>query len=126
MVLVCGCDGYFEFNVMIFLIVYLFYEVIYCFLNGVCVFVDWCVSGIEVDVVCCCELVDWLFMFVIVLNLYIGYDVVVVVVKEVFVKNKILCEVVFERGFFDVVMFDCVFDLVVMIWLGEGLFVGGG
>lgn len=41
-----------------------------------------------------CEMMECLVVFVIVLNLYIGYKCVIVVVVEVYVIGKLICEVV--------------------------------
>lgn len=57
-------------------------------------------------------------MLVIVLNLYIGYDKVVEIVKKVYVEGIILCVVVLQLGYLDEVQFD------EWVWLEQMLEVG--
>lgn len=52
---------------------------------------------------------------VISLNFYIGYEKVVVFVKEVFVIGKMICEFCCEYGVFFEVMLIEVFDLMLMM-----------
>lgn len=63
-------------------------------MDVIVLFNDNCVVGIEVDEEVINENVNCLLMFVIVLNLYIGYENVVKIVKYVYKEGLILKEVV--------------------------------
>lgn len=101
-----GMIGQFELNV--FKLVMIFNFLIFvCLIGDVCVsFDENCVKGIEFNYDCIKQNFNNLLMLVIVLNIYIGYDNVVVIVKKVYVENFIFKEVAIELGLFMVEQFD--------------------
>lgn len=100
-VVMAGRDGHFELNVTIPLIAHALHRSIEALSNGIRVFAQQCVAGIEVNKERCKELVDRSLMLVTALNPYIGYDKAAYVAKKAFVENKTLRQVVLEEGFLD-------------------------
>ena len=92
------------------LIAHCLHESIHCLSNGISVFVEKCVAGIEADAARCRELVDRSLMLVTALNPYIGYDAAAAVAKEAFASGKTLREVVLARGLLDPATLDAVLD----------------
>ena len=111
----CGRDGHFELNVTIPLIAYALHESIRCLSNGAHTFADQCVSGIEVNVERCKELVDRSLMLVTALNPYIGYDKAAEVAKTALSENKTLREVILEKGLLDEATLEKALDPMEMI-----------
>lgn len=111
----CGRDGHFELNVTIPLIAHSLHETIRCLSNGVRVFTDRCISGIEPNIERCKELVERSLMLVTALNPHIGYDKAAYVAKEAFSKNKTLKEVVLKEKFLDEKTLEKVLDPKTMI-----------
>ena len=109
-VVMCGRDGHFELNVTLPLIAHCLHESIHCLSNGITVFVDKCVAGIEADAARCRELVDRSLMLVTALNPYIGYDAAAAVAKEAFATGKTLREIVLARRLLDAATLDSVLD----------------
>ena len=114
-VMMCGRDGHFELNVTLPLITYALHESIHCLTNGVNVFVDRCVSGLEADGAHCRELVDRSLMLVTALNPVIGYDAAALVAKEAQSTGKTLRQVVLERGLLDETSLDRALDPAAML-----------
>jgi fumarate hydratase class II len=80
------------------LIAHCLHESIHCLTNGVTVFTEKCVAGIEADPERCRELVERSLMLVTALNPHIGYDAAAQVAKEALVSGRTLRDVVLERG----------------------------
>jgi len=97
-VVVCGRDGHFELNVTIPLIAHLLHESIECLSNGVRVFAQRCVEGIQANEKRCEGFVERSLMLVTALNPYIGYDKAAYVAKRAFNEGKTLREVVLKEG----------------------------
>jgi fumarate hydratase class II len=106
----CGRDGHFELNVTLPLMAHCLHESIHCLTNGVTVFADRCVAGLEADAERCRELVDRSLMLVTALNPHIGYDAAAAVAKEAFATGKTLRELVLARGLMDAATLDRVLD----------------
>lgn len=64
-----------------------------------CGFNEYCVVGIEFNCDCIIQLLNELLMLVIVLNIYIGYDKVVEIVKKVYKEGLIFKVVVLKLGY---------------------------
>lgn len=109
-VVMCGRDGHFELNVTIPLIAHALHRSIEALSNGVKVFAQQCVAGIEVNKERCKELVDRSLMLITALNPYIGYDKAAYVAKKAFTENKTLKEVVLEEGLLDQATLNKVLD----------------
>ena len=125
-VVMCGRDGHFELNVTMPLIAHCLHESIHCLSNGISVFVEKCVAGIEADAARCRELVDRSLMLVTALNPYIGYDAAAAVAKEAFASGKTLREVVLARRLLDPATLDSVLDPRSMVKPGASTVSGGG
>lgn len=100
-VVMCGKDGHFELNVTIPLIAHALHRPIEALSNGIRIFAEKCVAGIEVNKERCKELVDRSLMLVTALNPYIGYDKAAYVAKRAFAENKTLREIVLEEKLLD-------------------------
>jgi fumarate hydratase class II len=118
-VALCGRDGHFELNATLPLIAHALHETIHCLANGVRVFCDRCVRGLEADAARCRELVDRSLMLVTALNPHIGYDAAAAVAKEAFAKNQTLREVVLEKKLLDAATLDRALDPVAMAQPGK-------
>jgi fumarate hydratase class II len=113
-VALCGRDGHFELNVTLPLIAHCLHEAIHCLGNGVAVFTEKCVLGLEADAGRCRELVDRSLMLVTALNPHIGYDAAAAVAKEAFASGRTLRDVVLERKLLDAATLARVLDPVEM------------
>jgi fumarate hydratase, class II len=102
----CSRDGHLELNVTLPLLAHCLHESIHCLTNGVMVFTEKCVRGLEADEARCRELVDRSLMLVTALNPYIGYDQAAAVAKEAFATGKTLREVVLARKLMDAATLD--------------------
>jgi fumarate hydratase class II len=109
-VVMCGRDGHFELNVTLPLITHCLHESIHCLANGVTIFTEKCVTGLEADALRCRELVDRSLMLVTALNPHIGYDAAAAVAKEALTTGKTLREVVLARKLMDAATLDRVLD----------------
>lgn len=96
-----GREGYFELNTSLPLMAHCLHESIACLANGVRVFTEKCVRGLEADVERCRELMERSLMLVTALNPLIGYDRAASVAKEALESGKTLREVVLARGLLD-------------------------
>lgn len=92
-----GREGHFELNATLPLMTHCLHESITCLSNGVRVFTEKCIAGLEVDVERCRELMESSLMLVTALNPLIGYDTAASVAKEALRDGKTLREVVLER-----------------------------
>ncbi len=106
----CGRDGHFELNVTLPLLAHCLHEAIHCLTNGVTVFTEKCIVGIEADPARCRELVDRSLMLVTALNPHIGYDAAAAVAKEAFATGKTLREVVLAKKLMDAATLDRALD----------------
>lgn len=110
-----GMIGYFELNVFKLMMIYNFLMLV-CLIGEVVVsFNDNCVVGIEFNMKCIQEYFNNSLMLVMVLNIKIGYDKVVKIVKKVYNEDIILKVVVIEFGYFIVEEFDewvCFEDMI--------------
>jgi fumarate hydratase, class II len=109
-VVMCGRDGHFELNVTLPLMAHSLHEAVHCLANGVRVFTERCVVGLEADPARCRELVDRSLMLVTALNPHIGYDAAAAVAKEAFATGKTLRQVVLEKKLLDAATLDRVLD----------------
>jgi fumarate hydratase, class II len=109
-VVMCGRDGHFELNVTLPLMAHCLHESVHCLSNGVAVFTEKCVDGLEADAARCRELVDRSLMLVTALNPHIGYDQSAAVAKEAFTTGKTLREVVLGRKLMDAATLDRALD----------------
>jgi fumarate hydratase, class II len=109
-VMMCGRDGHFELNVTLPLIAHCLHESVHCLANGVAVFTEKCVDGLEADAARCHELVNRSLMLVTALNPHIGYDQAAAVAKEAFTTGRTLREVVLERKLMDSATLDRALD----------------
>lgn len=109
-VVMSGRDGHFELNVTLPLLAHCLHESIHCLANGVAVFTEKCVAGLEADAGRCRELVDRSLMLVTALNPHIGYDAAAAVAKEALASGKTLREVVLEKKLMDAATLDRALD----------------
>jgi fumarate hydratase, class II len=109
-VVMAGRDGHFELNVTLPLITYSLHESIHCLANGITVFTEKCVIGLEADAERCRELVDRSLMLVTALNPHIGYDAAAGVAKEALATGKTLREVVLAKKLMDAATLDRALD----------------
>jgi fumarate hydratase class II len=109
-IVMCGRDGHFELNVTLPLITHCLHESIHCLANGVSVFTEKCVVGLEADASRCRELVDRSLMLVTALNPHIGYDAAAEVAKEALMTGKTLREIVLARKLMDPAALDRALD----------------
>lgn len=63
--------------------------------NGFRSFIDYCLVGIEVNEMCMKEYVEKSVGIIIVVNFYLGYEVVLCIVCEVILIGKLICEFCF-------------------------------
>ena len=101
MVALCGREGQLELNATIPLIAFALHEAVRCLSNGVRVFADACVHGIQADVTHCGELADRSLMLATALNPHLGYDKAASVAKEALATNRTLKEILLERRWMD-------------------------
>lgn len=113
-----GVSGNFELNVFKLVIIYNFLQSVCLLGDGMVSFEEYCVCGIEVNYSCIGELMEKLFMLVMVLVLYIGYDKVVKIVKQVYYDGIILKQVVLVFGYVMEEQFVEWIKLEQMMWLG--------
>lgn len=118
-----GVFGFFEFNVVIFVMGIVVFELICLLLNVLCVFVDKIIDGLQVNVECVVVFVGMSLLIVMLLNKFIGYEVVVKIVKYVVVKGIMVCDVVIDLGYVEcgdlmLEQLDEKFDLLFMMYLG--------
>ncbi len=99
-------DGHFELNVTIPLIAHSLHDTIHCLSNGVRVFAEACVAGIEADPSRCRELVERSLMLVTALAPHLGYDVAAAIAKEAHARDLTLREVVLEKKLLDAKVLD--------------------
>ena len=125
-VVMCGRDGHFELNVTLPLIAHCLHEAVHCLGNGVNVFTEKCVSGLEADAARCRELVDRSLMLVTALNPHIGYDQAAAVAKEAFTTGRTLREIVLARKLMDAATLDRALDPLGMTRPNAGAPGGGG
>lgn len=109
-VVMCGGGGHLELNATMPLIAHALHEAMHCLSNGVRVFADACVQGIEGDRARCSELAGHSLMLVTALNPLIGYDKAAAVAKEALATNRTLREVVLEKRLLDAATLDRVLD----------------
>ena len=94
----CGREGQFELNATLPLIAQCLHEAVHTLANGVRVFAERCIAGLEADAVRCLELVNRSLMLVTALNPHIGYDQAAAVAKEALLTGKTLREIVLARN----------------------------
>lgn len=121
-----GRDGHFELNVTLPLMAHCLHESIHCLANGVRVFTEKCVSGLEADAVRCRELVDRSLMLVTALNPHIGYDAAAAIAKEAHATGRTLRELVLERNLMDAATLDAALDPLSMTKPGAASPGAGG
>jgi fumarate hydratase class II len=109
-----GRDGHFELNVTLPLMAHCLHEAIHCLGNGVRLFTEKCVAGLEADPTRCRELVERSLMLVTALNPHIGYDAAAAVAKEAYVSGRTLRELVLEKKLMDAATLDRVLDPLAM------------
>lgn len=109
-VVLAGRDGQLELNVTLPLLAHSLHEAIGCLANGVAVFREKCVVGLEADEARCRELVDRSLMLVTALNPHIGYDAAAAVAKEAYATGRTLREIVLERKLLDAATLDRALD----------------
>lgn len=97
----CGREGHFELNATLPLMAHCLHESVTCLSNGIRVFTEKCVDGLEADVERCRELMEQSLMLVTALNPHIGYEVAASVAKEALDSGKTLREVVLAHGLTD-------------------------
>ena len=119
-VAMAGRDGHLELNATLPLMAQCLHEAIHCLANGVRVFTEKCVAGLEVDAERCTELVGRSLMLVTALNPLIGYDAAAQVAKEAHATGKTLRQVVLERKLLDAATLDRVLDPLAMTKPGAG------
>jgi fumarate hydratase class II len=126
-VAMCGREGHFELNVTIPLIAHCLHEAVHCLANGVKLFAEKCVEGLEVDRDRCRELVGRSLMLVTALNPHIGYDQAAAIAKEALRTGRTLRELVLERKLMDAATLDLALDPLAMTHPGATVpGVGGG
>ncbi len=96
-VALAGREGHFELNATLPLMAHCLHESITCLSNGVKVFTEKCIRGLEADVERCRKLMESSLMLVTALNPVIGYDNAASVAKEALRDGRTLREVVLER-----------------------------
>jgi fumarate hydratase class II len=94
----CGREGHLELNATLPLIASCLHDCIRCLTNGVRVFAEKCVVGIEADPERCRELMDRSLSLVTALNPYLGYETAASVAHEALASGKSLREIVLTRG----------------------------
>ena len=121
-----GRDGHFELNVTIPLIAHCLHESIHCLANGVRVFTEKCVNGLEADEARCRELVDRSLMLVTALNPFIGYDQAAAVAKEALRSGRTLREIVLEKKLMEAAALDRALEPLSMTKPGASGLGGAG
>lgn len=125
-----GVFGNFEFNVYCLMVIYNFLQLVCLLVDGMVSFNEYCVVGIELNCEWISQLFNELLMLVIVLNIYIGYDKVVEIVKKVYYEGLIFKVLVLVLGYLMEVEFDswvCLEEMVgslVICQLVRGVGVG--
>jgi fumarate hydratase class II len=109
-VMMCGREGQFELNTTLPLIAHCLHEAVHCLSNGITVFADRCIDGLQVDAARCRALVDQSLMLATALNPHLGYDGATKVAREAMATGKTLREVVLERGLLDAETLDAALD----------------
>jgi fumarate hydratase class II len=107
-------DGYLELNATLPLIAHCLHESISCLSNGVRVFAESCVRGIEADVERCGQLLERSLMVVAALNPYIGYDAGARVAKDAYATGRSVREVVLAMGLMEPAALDRALDPLLM------------
>lgn len=102
----CGREGQLELNATLPLITSCLHDCIRCLSNGVRVFTEKCVIGIEADPDRCRELMNRSLSLVTALNPHLGYETAASVAQEALSSGKTLREVVLGRGLMSVSAFD--------------------
>ncbi|HVS51899.1 MAG TPA: class II fumarate hydratase [Opitutaceae bacterium] len=119
--ILCGREGHFELNATLPLLAHTLHESIDCLANGVRVFTERCVKGLEADATHCRGLVDRSLMLVTALNPLIGYDAAAAVAKEAFATGKTLREIVLAKKLLDAAALDRALDPLGMTKPGAAL-----
>jgi fumarate hydratase class II len=109
-VVACGREGHFELNATLPLIAHCLLEAVTCLANGIRVFAERCVTGLEADEVQCRVYAESSLMLVTALNPLIGYDAAASVGKEAAEKGRSIREVTLKRGLLDAATLDRVLD----------------
>lgn len=109
-VMACGREGHFELNATLPLIAHCLLEAVTCLANGVRVFADKCVAGLQADDVQCRVYAESSLMLVTALNPLIGYDAAASVGKEAAETGRSIREVALKRGLVDAATLDRVLD----------------
>lgn len=123
-IIVVGQIGNFQFNVILLLIVVNLFDGIGLLVNVLWLLVDSVIVGLKVCEDCVVEVLVCNLILVMVLNLIIGYEKVVVIVKCVYKEQCLVLDVVLEDSGLEEVELWCLLDLIVLI-VG-GIYVGGG
>lgn len=124
--MLCGRDGHLELNVTLPLLAHCLHESISCLSNGVRVFTERCVVGLEADAARCRDWVDKSLMLVTALNPHIGYDQAAAVAKEAFATGRTLREVVLAKKLLPADVLDQALDPVAMTRPNSGVPGGSG
>jgi len=104
-------SGNFELNVMMPLIAKNLFESIEILANGIAIFTEKCIDGIEFNEQRCSELVETSLMVVTNLTKKLGYDKAAELAKEAYEKNKTIREVVLEKKLIPPDELDTLLDL---------------
>jgi fumarate hydratase, class II len=121
-----GREGHFELNVTMPLIAHCLHESIHCLANGVRLFTEKCLAGLEADPARCRELVDRSLMLVTALNPHIGYDAAAAIAKEAYLSGRTLRELVLEKKLMDAAALDRALDPLAMTKPGASSPGAGG
>ncbi len=105
-VMACGREGQLELNATLPLIAHCLHEAIHCLANGVRVFSDNCVAGLEAAAGRCRQYTERSLMLVTALTPLIGYDAAASVAREALAGGKSLREVVLARRLLDAATLD--------------------
>ena len=113
-VMACSQAGQLELNVMMPILAYNLLQALGILSNGIRVFTERCVRGIEANVERCRDLALKSMGLATALNPYIGYVAAAKVAQEALARGVSLRQVVLERGYLSAEQLDAILDPIAM------------
>ncbi len=110
----CSQAGQLELNVMMPILAYNLLQALEILTNGICVFTERCVRGIEANTARCRDLALKSMGLATALNPYIGYAAAAKVAQEALARGVSLRQVVLERGYLSAERLDAILDPIAM------------
>jgi len=113
-VMACSQAGQLELNVMMPILAYNLLQALGILSNGIRVFTERCVRGIEANVERCRDLALKSMGLATALNPYIGYVAAAKVAQEALARGVSLRQVVLEKGYLSAEQLDAILDPIAM------------